>query len=99
MIPNRHTDPLGYAKWWMGEALVAVTQKQADKYRLQLHSGMLPGLPAKNVLKRLKQLEQRAILIRSHARSGGHVIFVFAKQFHDLFMTEAEQRAQAQKGQ
>ena len=36
-IPNRQTDPLGHAKWWMGDDLVKVAQRQADAFRLELH--------------------------------------------------------------
>lgn len=98
MIPSRQTDPIGYAKWWMGPDLVAAAERQADAFRLQLHSGMVPGSKPKDVLKRLNHLERhRAILIRSYARTGGHIIFVFTKQLHDLFMAEAAERAAALK--
>lgn len=99
MVPNRQADPLGYAKWWMGADLVVIAQQQADKFRLELHSGMLSGAPAHVVLPRLKHLERRNILVRDRERKNGHIVFAFHKQLHDLFMAEAEQRAQAQEGQ
>lgn len=97
-IPNRKSDPLGYAKWWMGDALVVVAQRQADAFRLELHSGMLPGTPAKEVLQKLKQLEQRNILVRDRKRKHSRIVFAFHKQLSDLFMAEATERATAQKG-
>lgn len=97
-IPNRQTDPLDHAKWWMGDDLVKVAQRQADAFRLELHSGMLPGKPTKDVLQQLKHLELRNILHRDRERRGGRIVFAFHPQLRDLFMAEAEQRATAQQG-
>lgn len=64
MIPDRKTDPLGYALWWLGD-LVPVLQAKADAYRLELRSRDVPNVDRAAGLKRLKRLaDHRGLLER-----------------------------------
>ena len=99
MIPNRQQDPVVHALWWLGPDLVQVLHDRADICRLELHSGLVPHTSPRGALTRLKQLENRSLLVRDHKRSNHRIVFSLRdKEVQSYFMAAAVQRATAKEG-
>ena len=94
MVPDRKTDPLGYALWWLGD-LVPVLHAKADAYRLELRSRDVPNVDRAAGLKRLKHLaDHRGLLERLpyERRSCRSTVFVPVKFLDEYFMAQAAER-------
>lgn len=96
MIPDRQTDPVGYALFWLGD-LVPVLHKKADAHRLELRSRDVPNLDRPAALRRLKRLESDRGLLRKlpkkfDRQSCTSHVFVPVKFLEDYFMAEAAKR-------
>ena len=99
MIPERQTDPIGYALWWLGADLTKVLQEKAARERLELRSRDVDTNRATG-LRRLKNLVNRQLL-RQLPKIGrqscvSHV-FVPVDFLEAHFMSEAKRAVEAVK--
>lgn len=97
MIPRRLDDPIGYARFWMGD-LFPLLQERADNMRLLLRSRDLPGTTAAKGLKRLNMLADKQLLRRLPKKENGSYVFVPAEFLQKHFLSGSERATQAAKG-
>lgn len=99
MIPSRQDDPIGYARFWLGD-LWPVLQQKAGRERLELRSRDVDTNRAAG-LRRLNRLANRQLLKRlpkvGRQACTSHV-FVPVDFLEAHFMDEAK-RAKATNGE
>lgn len=96
MIPSRQDDPIGYARFWMGD-LFPLLQERADNMRLALRSRDLQGATSAQSLKRLNRLADRQLLRRLAKKENSAYVFVPVDFLAKHFLAGGERSTQESK--